>query len=234
MDFTAKVGFIVESTGTQKFDFTAKDEDGKKYIFDKKDYTVKNKKFVAYDCDIISPLNEIIISDNFKEKVKTIIEDSEKKNKITYTQKNNFKNDWYNTNYSIPDTKKNKKYEEDMEDMEDIIDDNIEEFTMLILNMGNETGDYNDITDIIGFYKLHAIDDKTIVDGVLSRYTQLYRKFFQELSINNDTIMFVYITEQVISILKEERDYSTLQNIEKILDPIIEGLTGILNDFKKI
>lgn len=231
MDFTAKVGFIVESTGTQKFDFTAKDEDGKKYIFDKKDYTVKNKKFIAYDCDIISPLNEIIISDNFKEKVKTIIEDSEKKNKIVYTQRNIPKNDWYNTNYSIPDTKKNKKYKEDTED---IIDDNIEEFTMLVFNMGNDIEDYNNITDIIEVYKQYAIDNKTIIDGVLSRYTQLYGNFFQELSINNDTIMFVYITEQVISILEEERDYSILQNIEEILDPIIEGLTGILNDFKKI
>jgi len=222
MDFTAKVGFVTEAVGIQKFDFTAKDENGEKYVFNSKDYTIKNKKFIVYDCNIISPLSEIIISDNFKEKVKTIIENSEKKTKTTIYQGNTFGNSWNTNGYLIPNIEE-----------EDILEDSIEEFTMFVLNMGNDTKDYGNITDIIKNYKKYNINGKVLLKGVLDKYVQLYEKFFDQLYDKDDPSMFTYITEQVIIILEDEKVFSTSKEIREMLTPTIKGLTEMLYNFKK-
>ena len=97
-DFCAKICFIVESADTKKFDFTAKDENGEKYVYSSENYEVNNRKLIVYDCDIIAPIEKdilyegtiikgynkpIIVDDSFKVKVNTIIEEANKRVTVT-------------------------------------------------------------------------------------------------------------------------------------------------------
>jgi hypothetical protein len=68
MDFCAKVCFIAESDSTKQFDFVAKDENGKKYIYKAEEYEVKERKLIVYDCAITSPKNDIVVDDTFASK----------------------------------------------------------------------------------------------------------------------------------------------------------------------
>lgn len=74
MDFCAKVCFIAESDKAQ---FTAKDENGKRYHYSLDE--VSETKLVVYDCDIESPVNVIEVEDDFRDKVNHIIEEAEAK-----------------------------------------------------------------------------------------------------------------------------------------------------------
>jgi hypothetical protein len=254
MDFCAKVCFIVEATNTRKFDFTGKDENGEKYIYNSEDYVVETKKLVVYDCDIISPSNEIVINDNFKRKVKTIVEDSEKRTKVVaysgYGTKTGLKNtpafvsprdwnsrinaqqkqedrnawggSWDAKSYSVPI----------IEDEDDALEDAMEEFTMFVLNTGNDTTEFNNITGVVKNYKGYNLSGRALAKGILDKYVPLYEKFFDQLPDKDDPNMFMHITEQVIEILEDERDSSTLKCMEEMLNPTIGGLKSMLSKFK--
>ena len=251
MDFCAKVCFIVESSDKKKFDFTAKDENGQRYVYNSEDYVVETKKLVVYDCDIVSPPSEISINDSFKKKVETIIEEADKRvvrttNYIVGTHRTtpvhnydrdwdsrvdhhqqkreeDFKSSWDARNYSAPIIE---------EDEDEVLEDAIEDFTMFVLNTGNNIAEFHNITDVVKNYKRYDLSGRALAKGVLDKYVPVYEKFFDGLPDKDDPEMFMHITEQVIENLEDERDSSTLQYMEDMLNPTIEGLRSMLKSFK--
>ena len=251
MDFCAKVCFIVESSDKKKFDFTAKDENGQRYVYNSEDYVVETKKLVVYDCDIVSPPSEISINDSFKKKVETIIEEADKRvvrttNYIVGTHRTtpvhnydrdwdsrvdhhqqkreeDFKSSWDARNYSAPIIE---------EDEDGVLEDAIEDFTMFVLNTGNNIAEFHNITDVVKNYKRYNLSGRALAKGVLDKYVPVYEKFFDGLPDKDDPEMFMHITEQVIENLEDERDSSTLQYMEYMLNPTIEGLRSMLKSFK--
>ena len=251
MDFCAKVCFIVESADTKKFDFTAKDENGQRYVYKAEDYVVETKKLIVYDCDILSPPSEITINDDFKRKVETIIEDAEKRVVKTTnygvgthrtTLVHNYDRDW-NSRVNSHQQKREEDFKSSWDvrnysafiiedEEEDAFEDAIEDFTMFVLNTGNDTTEFHSITDIVKNYKMYNLSGRALVKGVLDKYVPVYEKFFDELPDKDDPKMFMHITEQVIENLEDERDSSTLQYIDAMLNPTIEGLRSMLKSFK--
>ena len=251
MDFCAKVCFIVESSDKKKFDFTAKDENGQRYVYNSEDYVVETKKLVVYNCGIVSPPSEISINDSFKKKVETIIEEADKRvvrttNYIVGTHRTtpvhnydrdwdsrvdhhqqkreeDFKSSWDARNYSAPIIE---------EDEDGVLEDAIEDFTMFVLNTGNNIAEFHNITDVVKNYKRYNLSGRALAKGVLDKYVPVYEKFFDGLPDKDDPGMFMHITEQVIENLEDERDSSTLQYMEYMLNPTIEGLRSMLKSFK--
>lgn len=75
MDFVAKVAFIGEAKrDIKQVPYTAKNADGHDYIIEKQDFEVNTQKLFIYDCDIDTPKNEILVSDQFSAQVAKIME----------------------------------------------------------------------------------------------------------------------------------------------------------------
>ena len=75
MDFIAKVAFIGEAKrDIKQVPYTAKNVDGHDYTIEKQDFEVNTKKLFIYDCEIDSPKNEIIVSEQFAAQVAKIME----------------------------------------------------------------------------------------------------------------------------------------------------------------
>lgn len=75
MDFVAKVAFVGEAKkDIKQVPYTAKNVDGHDYIIERQDFEVNTQKLFIYDCDIDTPKNEILVSDQFSAQVVKIME----------------------------------------------------------------------------------------------------------------------------------------------------------------
>jgi hypothetical protein len=75
MDFIAKVAFIGEAKkDIKQVPYTAKTADGHDYVIEKQDFVVDNRKLFIYDCEIDSPKNQIVVTDQFAAQVAKIME----------------------------------------------------------------------------------------------------------------------------------------------------------------
>ena len=75
MDFIAKVAFVGEAKkDIKQVPYTAKNVDGHDYIIERQDFEVNTQKLFIYDCDIDTPKNEILVSDQFSAQVAKIME----------------------------------------------------------------------------------------------------------------------------------------------------------------
>jgi hypothetical protein len=75
MDFLAKVAFIGEAKkDIKQVPYTAKTADGHDYIVERQDFVVDNRKLFIYNCEIDTPKNEIIVSEQFSAQVAKIME----------------------------------------------------------------------------------------------------------------------------------------------------------------
>lgn len=255
MDFCAKVCFIAESTDNKEFDFTAKDENGQIYKYKSENYLVETKKLIVYDCNIISPSDEITVTDDFKKKVKTIIKNAEeiKVNKINKTDnwlypnlnKNNNKNHINNSigYYSSQYKNNSEDYLEDNLAIDTPQNDDvellkIENFTVFILNMGNNVRNFPKlnvcIENIVKYYKKYNLNGRALVKSILDQYVPLYEKFFNSLSNSYEPDVFTYRTEKVIENLELAKELSEVKYMGEILDPTIKGLKSMLKNFNKI
>lgn len=75
MDFLAKVAFIGEAKkDIKQVPYTAKNVQGHDYIIEKQDFEVNTQKLFIYDCEMITPLQTVIISEQFEAQVAKIME----------------------------------------------------------------------------------------------------------------------------------------------------------------
>jgi hypothetical protein len=66
MDFTAKVGFIANSESKiVNVSSYALDENGEKYEIESNNIKIESKKCFTYDCDIISSIEDIVVTDEY-------------------------------------------------------------------------------------------------------------------------------------------------------------------------
>ena len=87
MDFIAKVAFIGEAKkDIKQVPYTAKNVDGHDYIIEKQDFEVNTQKLFIYDCDIDTPKNEILVSDQFSAQVAKIMEPKPVKTPASHIQ----------------------------------------------------------------------------------------------------------------------------------------------------
>jgi hypothetical protein len=74
MDFMAKVAFVASlEQEIKEIPYLANDEDGTKYIIDRPNITLKKDKMFVYNCEIISPFEQVIVEEGFDNRVKEIM-----------------------------------------------------------------------------------------------------------------------------------------------------------------
>ena len=94
MDFIAKIAFVgqVEKSITD-IPYYANDNNGKKFIIQKKPFTIKKEKMFTYDCEILSPIiPEIIVSADFADKVAEIMKPKPKP--VVVNTIKDYSNEW--------------------------------------------------------------------------------------------------------------------------------------------
>ena len=74
MDFMAKIAFVASlEQEVKEIPYYANDENGDKYIIDRPNFTLKKDKMFVYNCDIISPFEQIAVEEGFDFMVKEIM-----------------------------------------------------------------------------------------------------------------------------------------------------------------
>jgi len=75
MDFLAKVAFIGEAKrDIKQVPYTAKNVQGHDYVIEKQDFEVNTQKLFIYDCEMITPLVQEVVSESFAAQVAKIME----------------------------------------------------------------------------------------------------------------------------------------------------------------
>lgn len=246
MDFCAKVAFIAESGEST---FVAKNENGEKY-----DYgltTDKIEKLITYDCNIITPESTITVEESFKEKVKGIVAEAAKvpaRHTSRYaptiggTPTKPLENRWKPKNFSdrgfddswgfqsVPKTSFQEMQEEMQEELELEM---ITEFTMFVLNTGNDLTAYKDIEEVVQMYVAFGVTPNALASGVLDKYTVVYNKFFDKHTDKDDPNKFISITEKVLEELYGEIFTSRVEKVKEMLLPVQTALENMLTKYKK-
>lgn len=259
MDFCAKVCFIAESDSSKQFDFTARDENGKKYIYKSEEYEVKEKKLIVYDCAIMSPKNDIVVDESFASKVSGIIKvasDAEEKAaalrasqpKVTsiVAPENGVKSrhmvgqevthggkewEWDEKDF----TGKSISYLEKGKKIKDLdgnqLEDSIEEFAAFI--MGTASFGYTDVEDACAYHcRTHTVPME-LASEIVKDYGSYYDTFYEEMEDKDVVKNFLTITELTIEELENEEGNSRYAAHKNLLKPVIAGLTQFVVNFKK-
>jgi len=259
MDFCAKVCFIAQSNETKTFNFHAKDEEGNNYIYESAEYEVKEKKLIVFDCAINSPSNSIMVEEAFSEKVTKIIEDADRrvittpawKNPVGYTPSNTKKDtpsytpswgfgdmhddwDWeskQNAKVKDKDETAWKKTSQSKTGQE--LEDEIEHFSMFVLNTGNSIKDYESVEQIVEFYMGYKLSPSALTKGILDKYHILYDNFFDKDPEKDKPVTFIVTTELLIDEYEHVVGTTKSTNTVTMLKPVIEGLKSMLDKFVK-
>lgn len=230
MDFCAKVCFIAEAKN-ETFTFEAKDEQGIKYISQKGEFSVP-RKLIVYDCDIDSPKKEIEVQENFTQKVVSIIKKAEtvstsKNYSITPTRKPGENWSSFSSNTDVDwSSRKNT--------LADAIEEDIEEFTMFVINAGNPTAEFKTLEDVCDYYASFNVTGKMIAGKVADTFTKSYETFFSQYKdeIEDPALLEKAIEELILEIEHTARTTKYI-TIEKMLTPSIEILERIKENFNK-
>lgn len=251
MDFCAKVCFIAESDSTKQFDFVAKDENGKKYIYKAEEYEVKERKLVVYDCAITSPKNDIVVDDTFASKVDSIIKTAEDRAiaaaKITaqsqvksivqpeqgvksrhmvgqHTQK---EFQWDEEAFVGKSGKVTKIKDMDGNELED----SITEFAAYI--MGTASYGYTDVEDACAYHCRTNTNPAELAGEIIESYGAYYDAFYIEMTDKDLVKNFLTIAELTIEELENESAASRFQAHKNIINPVVAGLKQFIVNFKK-
>ena len=261
MDFCAKVCFISEAKDTKDFDFLAKDEHGNEYVYLSKPYEVKQKKLVVYDCDIKSPVSAIAIEDSFKTRVTGIITDAENKaaalaaaraanppttsyagwdggHRGVIQDPKDHKGKVIQMTPHRPDIKRwsgmdTKTPIKDTGFDAQVLEDQIEDFAMYVLLTGNELETFADLEDICEHYAKYKVSHDFICSEIVSKYFDLYSKFFPGEK-EDEMTDFIVNTELIIDEYRHEIKMSDSDDVAGLLTKVADGLDKMLSTFKTL
>lgn len=111
-------------------------------------------------------------------------------------------------------------------------DEVIDDFSMVVLNTGNDVSPFADIEDIVEFYAKKNIKGNMLASNVINSYVNTYEKYFETLDVKNHPNSIEEILKATIEKYQHEADTSTLAGIEDMLKPVIDGLTLLLIEFQ--
>lgn len=104
MDFMAKIAFIASlEQEIKEIPYFANDENGNKYVIDRPNITLKKDKMFVYNCEIISPFEQVIVEEGFDTRVKEIMKPKPPKQVIPYIYASTMNGKWINGKF-IPNT----------------------------------------------------------------------------------------------------------------------------------
>jgi len=109
----------------------------------------------------------------------------------------------------------------------------IEEFTMFVVNTGNDVSSYKDLEDVLEMYRQYGVNGKSLARGVLEKYTMVYEKFFDKWASKEEPTFFRQVTEDVLENLNTEIEVTRTPWVVQMLRPVSESLHNMLEKFNK-
>jgi hypothetical protein len=257
MDFLAKVAFIGEAKrDIKQVPYTAKNVEGQDYIIEKQDFEVNTQKLFIFDCNMITPLQEVIITEQFQAQVAKIMEPKPvktfvKPSQVTTNQtkgwskqdkkelkawNNSFKKEekpikrWFD-DWEIPHT--TKEIDELAEyDLKAI---SIYNFTKDLFNYTGEEqlDEEDDLEDMLDLLAEYNLTPEEIAKAVINDYAKTFAKHFPKASAA-DFVQYTHesldLLEDVATVYPEIR--LTLRTITSMINKFIENETERHNSAK--
>ncbi len=255
MDFLAKVAFIGEAKrDIKQVPYTAKNVQGQDYVIEKQDFEVNTQKLFIFDCNMITPLQEVIITKQFEAQVAKIMEPKPVKTYPTIPNLNAHTSNTANKGWSRQDQKELKawnnsfKKEEkkpikrwfddwDIPDVSKEIDDlaeydlkaqSIYNFAKDLFNYtGEEQLDENeDLEDMLDLLAEYDLTPEEIAKAVITDYAKTFAKHFSKAS----AVDFVQYTHETLDLLEDVATIYpeirlTLRTITSMINKFIENET---------
>jgi hypothetical protein len=257
MDFLAKVAFIGEAKkDIKQVPYTAKNVEGQDYIIEKQDFEVNTQKLFIFDCDMITPLQKVIITEQFEAQVAKIMEPKPVKTFVKPPQattphnkgwvkkdqkelkawNNSFKKEekpikrWFD-DWEIPHTTK------EIDDLAeyDLKAISIYNFTKDLFNYTGEEqlDEEDDLEDMLDLLAEYNLTPEEIAKAVINDYAKTFAKHFPKASAA-DFVQYTHealdLLEDVTAIYPEIR--LTLRTITSMINKFIENETERHNSAK--
>lgn len=254
MDFLAKVAFIGEAKkDIKQVPYTAKNVQGQNYVIEKQDFEVNTQKLFIYDCDMITPLQEVIITKQFEAQVAKIMEPKPVKTYPTIPNLNAHTSNTANKGWSRQDQKELKawnnsfKKEEkpikrwfddwDIPDVSKEIDDlaeydlkaqSIYNFAKDLFNYTGqeELDEEDDLENMLDLLAEYNLTPEEIAKAVITDYAKTFAKHFPKASASD----FVQYTHETLDLLEDVTAIYpeiklTLRTITSMINKFIENET---------
>jgi len=222
MDFLAKVAFIGEAKkDIKQVPYTAKNVQGHDYIIEKQDFEVNTQKLFIYDCEMQTPIQTVLITDQFAAQVTKIMEPKPVKTfprQVTpdnkgWSRQDQREVDAWNKGFKREEEKPVKRWFDDWEepapkvfnsyeDLEDVDLHAIEiyDFTKDLFSYANGPLDeehyLEDVLDDLAEYNLTP---EEIAKNVINDYAKTFAKHFPKVT----SVDFVQYTHEVADLLED-------------------------------
>lgn len=109
-------------------------------------------------------------------------------------------------------------------DEDDKISEDINDFTMFIVNGGNPIDEFADLDDICTNYEQYFITGDALAVKVLEIYHASYDKWFDKREDKDKPEVFISILEEVITEIEAEIATSVDKDVIEMLEPVCDAL----------
>lgn len=240
MDFVARIAIAADFETNITKKFTALDENGENYVIGQEKVNYKQTKMYWYDCEVISPKEQVVVGEEFSANVNEILKEKPVVKSVHTTVpavkaantpmgQNNIPAASVIANRKAnPDWKSYLNEAKDRIDLDDpetsLIDDKIMDFTIELFKLSSENDKGDDLITTLGFLDDFGMTDFEISSSILDVYAALYEKHFPDA----DDKSFISDTWEVIDLLSEyAADYD-------FVPVVTEALAAIVNKYQKI
>ena len=240
MDFCAKVAFIgkVEEEERPVY-YNAFNSNGVRYSVFEEAVKITNTKLFVYNCNIISPKQEIVVSEDFSSKVSILVEESEKKAAIAKEAFNFHPSvgkswqrgyDFDNTLATKKDTLKEDSWDEpDFSTPSSIVDFIDYNFLIEVLQKINNKKVSNTKYNESNISDFWLYLDELIIDSWKKKIS--FKEFFKVVLSTYQRnyisdIDFEHLMTAVIDTLDDVKNDTLNTNIASFIENMIEALEG--------
>jgi proteasome lid subunit RPN8/RPN11 len=240
MDFTAKVAFVGSmKEKVKKLNYMALDENGQKYVIEKRDFTIEKEKLYVLGCDIRHNAETITVGQDFADKVRELLKPKvvqpvqttqQKRNPNTPllpAPKTNMKDRPGRGDAVKKNGKKNKslaemfdEWEADVNLFQKATDSTHEGFCTSVLNFSLGVPDEVGIEDILSSYEDLNMTPQELASSVMHVYVAVYEGYYDDV---DDTEMFIERTQIFLENLEEWE--SVFPIVSDTIDVVREMLT---------
>lgn len=245
MDFLAKVAFIGEAKkDIKQVPYTAKNVQGHDYIIEKQDFEVNTQKLFIYDCEMITPLETVIITEQFQAQVAKIMEPKPVKkfpsqpatqNQLGkgWTRKDEKEIKRWNDSFSNPTLFDdwNSPYIPQAE-LDDLVEHDLKAIS--IYNFAKDLFSYTNgnpedeetIEDVLDILAEYELTPQELAKSVINDYAKTFAKHFPDAK-EADFVQYTHETldllEDIVMLYPEIR--LTLRTITSMINKFIENET---------
>jgi len=117
---------------------------------------------------------------------------------------------------------------------EERLERELEEFTMLVVNTGNDISDFKCLEDVIvEVYKPYNVTPNMLSNGVLKKYNEVYASYYREIEDRDKPEFYIQVLEDVIGYITQEVYTTNDDYYRPMVKSVMNGLENLLKKYKE-